>query len=426
MPITGDNGNNNLSGTSGDDLILGLGGQDTLSGLGGNDTLRGGAGDDTIDGGSGLDLIDFSDGMSGISFTLHQGVNPAVGSGGFWSSGALAGGLGTDSYKNIEGVIGTNFNDTLIGSIGNDTLLGLGGNDTLSGDDGNDILDGGDGNDTLQGQKGDDILIGGKGADLLTGGNGKDTFIYKTDTSGTVVDYPYSVGNYIASPYAVSARSTWDIITDFTSGQDRIDFSQLNLFLTGPGPDQLFYASTSTTDAGAGTTAASRAHAVWSNNGRFLYADINGDGAADMKLQVSGITSIIGVFSDSSPDAPAVAVNIVDATLNHTAPSSLVTFQFNKTVTGFDVGDLTPVGGTLSAFTMVNPHSYTAIFTATDGLATTGSVTVGAGSYTDLALNPGEAGADTVAIDTVRSIRCGRRWPSWWRTRRSTLARRRR
>ena len=52
----------------------------------------------------------------------------------------LAPGLGTDTYRNMEGVIGTAFNDTLTGTNGNDVLKGGGGNDTLFGLDGNDLL----------------------------------------------------------------------------------------------------------------------------------------------------------------------------------------------------------------------------------------------------------------------------------------------
>ena len=86
-----------------------------------------------------------------------------------------------------------------------------------------------------------------------------------------------------------------------------------------------------------------------------------------------------------------------------TSIGSLVTFEFSENVTGFDAGDLTAVGGALSAFTAVDGNSYTATFTATDGTNTTGSVTVGTG-YTDLAGNAGTAGSDTVAIDTLRPL----------------------
>ena len=121
----------------------------------------------------------------------------------------------------------------------------------------------------------------------------------------------------------------------------------------------------------------------------------------------TGYTDAVGNTGTSGSDTvsidtlnPTVTVNIVDASLNDGDNSSLVTFEFSENVTGFDAGDLTPVGGTLSAFTTIDGDSYTATFTASDGIATTGSVTVGTG-YTDAVSNTGTTGSDTVAIDTL-------------------------
>jgi hypothetical protein len=97
---------------------------------------------------------------------------------------------------------------------------------------------------------------------------------------------------------------------------------------------------------------------------------------------------------------PTLAVNIVDTSLNDGDNSSQVTFQFSETVSGFTVGDVSVSGGTLSNFSG-SGNSYQAIFTATDGVETTGSVSVTADSYTDLASNNGGAGTDTVTIDTL-------------------------
>ena len=96
---------------------------------------------------------------------------------------------------------------------------------------------------------------------------------------------------------------------------------------------------------------------------------------------------------------PTVVVDIVASALNDGANTSLVTFEFSEDVAGFDAGDLTAVGGALSAFTVVDGNSYTAIFTATYGIETSGLVTVGSG-YTDLVGNAGTGGNDTAAIDT--------------------------
>ena len=61
---------------------------------------------------------------------------------------------------------------------------------------------------------------------------------------------------------------------------------------------------------------------------------------------------------------------------------------------------MTVSGGTLSGFTAVDGNSFTATFTANDGVETTGSVSVGTG-YTDAAGNVGAASSDTVSIDTL-------------------------
>ncbi|MFM7789407.1 MAG: Ig-like domain-containing protein, partial [Microcystis panniformis] len=114
-----------------------------------------------------------------------------------------------------------------------------------------------------------------------------------------------------------------------------------------------------------------------------------------------GIKAVDGqfVFVPYENTPPTVKVDIVDASLNDGDNNSLVTFQFSETVNGFTVGDVSVSGGTLSNFTG-SGSSYTAIFTADDGVETTGSVSVAANSYTDIAGNNGGAGTDTVTIDT--------------------------
>ncbi|WP_454742913.1 VCBS domain-containing protein [Cupriavidus necator] len=131
--------------------VIGSAYSDTLTGSGANDILRAGKGDDTVDGGAGIDLLDFSDATGAVSLTLTQSSSATA-----LNLGAV--GLGTDSYKNMEGVIGSAFNDNLTGSAGNDALRG------------------GAGDDLLAGAAGNDVLTGGAGADTLTGGAGSDTF----------------------------------------------------------------------------------------------------------------------------------------------------------------------------------------------------------------------------------------------------------
>jgi len=245
--ITGTNGKNVLRGTNSADTINGLGGDDTLEGRGGSDRLDGGPGNDTatyrsspngvtVDLPAGLAISDGfgrSDTIVSIghvegsphSDTLrgNDNVNHLRGGGGtddleggasndrldggagrdraaYYSAPAavhvdLAKGTARDGYgtvdtlTNIEGVAGSDHNDTLIGNLGVNFLAGGPGHDTLNGSGGNDVLDGDysssetGGDDMLRGGDGDDLLNGGPGHDLLDGGPGNDTVTYVASRS---------------------------------------------------------------------------------------------------------------------------------------------------------------------------------------------------------------------------------------------------
>ena len=99
--------------------------------------------------------------------------------------------------------------------------------------------------------------------------------------------------------------------------------------------------------------------------------------------------------------APTVTVDIADASLSDADNSSVVTFEFSEAVTGFAANDVTVNNGTLSNFSTVDSNTYTATFTANDGVVATGSVSVDSSSYTDAAGNTGSSGADNVSIETL-------------------------
>ncbi|MGB3402093.1 MAG: calcium-binding protein, partial [Microcoleaceae cyanobacterium] len=83
-----------------------------------------------------------------------------------------------DYLQEIEVIVATNQNDTLIGDDGDNILNGFGGQDSLVGNGGHDSLIGFDG---------DDLLAGGSGNDTIDGGLGNDTVSYQTteNDSGT-------------------------------------------------------------------------------------------------------------------------------------------------------------------------------------------------------------------------------------------------
>jgi Ca2+-binding RTX toxin-like protein len=153
-------------GVDGINVLIGLGGDDEIFGLGGDDRLCGGEGADLLDGGAGFDYAQYEDSASSVYVSLEAG---------FGYTGAAL----NDRLYGIEGLVGSNYSDTLIGDGGANALLGGAGNDTLRGRDGNDVLLGG--ND-------DDLLIGGAGGDYLGGEAGFDVASYEGAVSSVAVN----------------------------------------------------------------------------------------------------------------------------------------------------------------------------------------------------------------------------------------------
>ncbi|OEZ27266.1 beta strand repeat-containing protein, partial [Variovorax boronicumulans] len=223
--------------------VIGTGLADTLTGSASNDIIRGGAGNDTLDGAGGTgDLLDFSDGTAGLTFTLTQSSSTT-------SFNASAAGLGTDGYKNFEGVIGTAFGDTITGSASNDQLRGGGGNDVING------------------LAGDDRIVGGTGADLLTGGEDNDTFVF--DSAPNAVD---SVTDFNASGSAASG--------------DLIELSRgtLTALTTASGSTLSAAEFASLNGGGAGDTVGAGVHVIYDSATGNLYYDADGLGAANRTL----------------------------------------------------------------------------------------------------------------------------------------------
>ncbi|WP_052119962.1 calcium-binding protein [Inquilinus limosus] len=242
--LTGSTGINLISGEGGDDIIAGGAGADSLFGEGGNDTIDGGDGNDRLVGGGGADVLIGGAGTDTVYYDdAPSGVTVNLG-----NVAANTGDAAGDTYSGVEYFAGSAFNDIMIGDGGANLLSGWTGDDNLSGGGGKDQLFGGDGIDTLN---------GGAGADTLTGGAGADNFVFSAAADSGV-------------GYAKA-----DLITDFATG-DKIDLSEI---------------------VSGGTFIGSAAfghhvgevRAVTAGFQTGIFVDVNGDGAADMQIRLSGV-----------------------------------------------------------------------------------------------------------------------------------------
>lgn len=224
--LVGGHGEDVLRGSDGNDLLEGGQGDDLLIGGAGNDVLDGGAGADVLIGGKGFDLASYASATSGVTVDLAGGA----------PGGAAAG----DFLVDIEGLVGSSYDDQLFGSdntnyliggAGNDVLEGRGGDDTLSGGEGADVLNGGEGIDTADyagsaapvtvnleqgtGSGGDaegdllsgiEIVVGSGGNDTLIGGNANETFIGGAGADSIEGGGGLDYADYVSSQSAVTVN----------------------------------------------------------------------------------------------------------------------------------------------------------------------------------------------------------------------------
>lgn len=130
------------------------------------------------------------------------------------------------------------------------------------------VLHGGAGNDALLGGSGNDTLYGDGGADGLYGEGGADIFAF-TITADSL-DYAMRSDGAKLKP---------DVISDFTSGVDKIDLSAIDA-VAGTGANDAF----TFIGANAFTHHAGELRCELHNGVAQIYADVDGDGVADLHI----------------------------------------------------------------------------------------------------------------------------------------------
>jgi Ca2+-binding RTX toxin-like protein len=279
--MTGEFGNDTFAGLSGNDTLVGDQGADSLDGGDGNDSLSGGAGADVLLGGAGADLLDggaaadsMTGGLGNDIYVVDDAADVIVEAAGGGTDivrtalldYTLAAEVETFQYLGGDGFIafGNSLANTM--TVADNPLDASG---TMFGMEGNDTLIGGDRTQQLDGGAGFDRLIGGGGADdLWGGGTEKDLFVY-TGLADS------------------NASSGIDQIQDFDSA-DVIDLRAIDADIHTDGDQAFTYIG----GAGFSGVAGQLRLSAGADHMRIL-ADVNGDGAADFELVVTGIHNII-------------------------------------------------------------------------------------------------------------------------------------
>jgi Ca2+-binding RTX toxin-like protein len=202
--LSGGNGNDRLSGSLGSDWLFGGNGNDTLDGGADNDYMFGDAGNDWIDGGAGNDVAYGGDGND--TLIGGEGYDRLYAGNGHDSI------YGGASYDDIYGGAG---NDYIDGGTGVDYIIAGAGNDYVRG--GGTIF-GGSGNDYLVGSSGTDLMSGGQGQDYLTGGASRDIFQLadRVGDDTTRESFQYLSSN-LGQSWAVNGYA--DVIVDFNASE---------------------------------------------------------------------------------------------------------------------------------------------------------------------------------------------------------------
>jgi Ca2+-binding RTX toxin-like protein len=288
-----DNGlDNSFAMAGGSDLVvLTGGGEDRIDAGGGNDFVFAGdawSAGDAVDGGAGYDSVGF---IGGGAFSFAATAFTDVEQLSFYSAGAVPppssysvtthdGNVGAGksllvTFHSLQGTESAIF----VGTAeldGNFTLLGGAGSDSLTGGSGRDYLGGNRGADTLNGGDGNDRLVGGTGGDMLTGGAGKDIFRFEN-----VADS--------------STASGIDAITDFGVGGpgERIDLLAIDADSAVDGNQAFTFIGVGTVFSGAGQLRVVQTGGNW-----FVEGDVDGDGAADLIIQIGNGGSVPWASSD--------------------------------------------------------------------------------------------------------------------------------
>jgi hypothetical protein len=130
------------------------------------------------------------------------------------------------------------------------------------------------------------------------------------------------------------------------------------------------------------------------------YTDLSSSDTFPALKDIAGNNAVGFTQIVSTPGAPTAVITMSDTALK-VGETATVTVTFSEAVLGFNNGDMTVEGGTLSPLTTTDNIVWTATFTPNINLESTGNVISISGSYTDTTSNTGSSATITYDIDTL-------------------------
>jgi len=239
-----------------------------------NDSLNGGAGNDilllTNAAGSVAGTVDFDNVLSVETVTLGTASGSSASTAQTITLTVDTLTLATAQTITLNGSVVTDSNDAI--TVNNNAATTT-TRFSITGGAGADVLAGSGANDTISGGGGADSITGGAGVDSLTGGAGNDAFVFVTTDS---------------------TNAATDVISDFTSGSDRIQITAATV-ASGATVDYS-YKGAAATNADAIVLLSSRVGQYYLNStSGTLILDTDGNGLAqssDFAVTLSSLTTL--------------------------------------------------------------------------------------------------------------------------------------
>ncbi|TPG46495.1 calcium-binding protein [Roseomonas nepalensis] len=354
--------------------IVGTSANNALTGTIADDTFLASNGSDTIDGGGGYNEISYA----GQTYAIQLTVSASA-----YSGTVVKAGIGTDTYVDIQRIIGGSGNDILTGTA--DTTAGLPYAVTLIGGPGDDRIDGrssllnlvsyrdatggvtinltagtasggGRGNDTLVGVRRvagssfDDLVSGGSGDDFFDATTGNDIYfggpgfntVSYTTTSAGIIGYVSSIETglfELPELIVLKPNTTQDLIWDVNS----IRGTDFNDVLIGTNAAYSWYSVNLRGGAGNDT--------------------INGQGSILNRADYAGASS--AVYADLATGVASDGDGGTDTLVN---VRSLGASDFNDTLLGGASGDVFRVGSAGQHFIDGRGGLNTVVFSGTESV----------------------------------------------------------